>query len=131
MGMSGLFGWFRRRRERGDAAAAAHLYFVRGRVAATPGAALVHVLQVYQYAARGTKAIVRDDASGYAFDAWFWWARVGPGQAVAVHAGAGWGPHTQRDNVLYVGQENGASGVLEILPAGIVARAARHAGRHL
>jgi hypothetical protein len=88
---------------------------------------LVHVQQVYQYAQRGTKAIVRDDASGYVSDAWFWWERVAPGQAVAVHASRGWGPHTGRNNVLYVGQEgNRISGVLEILSSGTVARAGRH-----
>jgi hypothetical protein len=107
--------------------AAADLHHVRERVAATPGMALVHVQQVYQHATRGTKAIVRDDASGYVSDAWFWWARVAPGQAVAVYASRGWGPHTGRDNVLYVGrEENRTSGVLEILLSGTVARAARH-----
>jgi len=89
----------------------------------------LHVLRVYQYAARGTKAIVEDDRSGAVFDAWFWWTRVQPGETVAVHADFGWGPHTQRDNVLYVGDASGTVGVLDVLPAGTAAAAARHLGR--
>jgi hypothetical protein len=65
---------------------------------------LLYVQNVYQHAHRGSKAIVSiyGDA-GVSRDAWFWWEQVQRGSVVAVSLSQGWGPHTGRDDVLYIG----------------------------
>jgi hypothetical protein len=103
---------------------------LRDRAAEEPGLLLLEVDHVYQQARRGTKAIVRHDNFGSYRDAWFWWARVQPGQMVLVHATNGWGPHTGRDNVLYVGGERTGAGVLEVVDPRTLAAARRHYRTH-
>lgn len=86
---------------------------------------LVTVIRPTQFARRGSKAIISVDG-GPPCDAWFWWYRVAPGQVIAVdHLGQGWGPHTHRPGVTYIGSE-AACGVHAWLTADVWARAQRH-----
>ena len=83
---------------------------------------LVTVLTPTQFARRGSKAIISVDG-GPPCDAWFWWFRVAPGQVVAVdHIGQGWGPHTHRHGVIYIGSA-AACGAHAWLSADVWARA--------
>lgn len=87
---------------------------------------LVTVLTPTQFARRGSKAVISVDG-GPPCDAWFWWFRVAPGQVVAVdQIGQGWGPHSQRHGVIYIGSE-AACGAHAWLPADVRARAQRFA----
>ena len=92
---------------------------------ATPQAALVEVITVYQPARRGTKAIVRWLASGYQQDTWFqdYWPEAG---AIALVRGTtGWGPHNQNPSVFYVRPDQ----ILYVLPPGAGEAARRHRER--
>jgi hypothetical protein len=124
--MTRLFRWLRDRRAGRDAQAYAALGAMRERVARLPGGEVVFVQFVYQHARRGTKAVVRLDSTGEQRDAWFWWSRVRPGQMAAVQVSTGWGPHTQRDGVLYVGGEQAGSAIHELMSSRDVIRAGRH-----
>ena len=104
---------------------------MRARAAQTAGVEMIFVRQVYQYAQRGTKAVVAFDTTAEHRDAWFWWSRVNPGQMAAVRISTGWGPHTQRDGVVYVGSELTGSGICEVLSARDVTRARRHYERSI
>ena len=122
----GPIGWWRRRQAKRDAQAALQLKELRAWADATPNALLLRVRSVYQHARRGTKAFVKQDHTGQERDAWFWSARVHPGEVVAVKASSGWGPHSNRKDVLYVGGEHAGSGVHTVLPAKTVKAALRH-----
>jgi hypothetical protein len=121
-----LFRWLRERRAGRDAHAYAALSEMRERTTRLPGVEVVFVQYVYQYARRGTKAIVRLDRTGEQRDAWFWWSRVRPGQMAGVQVSTGWGPHSERDGVLYVGGEHTGSGIHQLMSSRDVNRARRH-----
>lgn len=87
---------------------------------------LLQVLRVYQVARRGTKAVVQPYGRVERRDAWFWWARVSPGSVVAVRESVGYGPHTNRDGVVYIGSKDGGGGVHATVDARTVKRAGRH-----
>lgn len=118
-----FFEWRRRR----DAQAHDVLGEMRDYVAHMPGGDIVWVGSVYQEGRRGTKAVVYLERTGEHRDAWFWWSRVRPGEIAAVEASTGYGPHTPRDDVLYVGTERTGTGIHYIMSA----RMAKRAGRHL
>jgi hypothetical protein len=119
---------FRPQPERDAAAAqswAAFHQYTSGR-----GWTLLYVQNVYQRAQRGSKAMVSiyGDSTGMSRDAWFWWEQVHRGSVVAVSHSQGWGPHTNRDGVLYIGTQapEQQSGVYATFNAKELARAQRH-----
>ncbi|WP_162958395.1 hypothetical protein [Nocardia yunnanensis] len=118
-------GWIARRRRRRDARAAQELAAFQS-LAAVNGAAIIAVDSVYQVGRRGSKARVRANGLPFQRDAWFWWTRVRPGTLAAVYMSEGWGSHTGREDVLYIGTRS-APGVLAVLDGRTCARAARHA----
>ncbi|MFD4323572.1 hypothetical protein ACFWQC_02990 [Nocardioides sp. NPDC058538] len=94
--------------------------------AAQLGLSIVTVVDVYQYAQTGTKALVNLYGEAESRDAWFWWEHVDPGMTLAVALSTGYGPHTHRDGVIYVGSEQNGSGVYDAVTAKTVVRAQRH-----
>lgn len=88
----------------------------------TPGAELVEVIEVYQRARRGTKAIVRCLDTGREQDAWFQAKLPAPGDLMVVRASVGWGPHNRNPDVLYVEPSN----ILEYLPPETLQAVVRH-----
>lgn len=94
--------------------------------AAQHGMSIVTVGAVYQYARNGTKAVITIQGETYDRDAWFWWTSVEPGTALAVSLSTGYGPHTHRDGVVFVGSQYGGAGVYDWLSAKTLTRAARH-----
>lgn len=115
-------------------AAAARSWAAFHQYATGNGWSLLYVQNVYQHAQRGSKAVVSvyGAAAGVSRDAWFWWEQVQRGSVVAVSLSQGWGPHTRRDDVLYIG--NGVperqSGVYATFGAKDLRRAQRHYQRH-
>ncbi|WP_405590400.1 hypothetical protein [Streptomyces sp. NBC_01190] len=69
------------------------------------GVYLVQAVNVYQLAQRGSKAIIRWMDTGVTQDAWFWNWHIPPGSYLLVRGGAGYGPHNNNPNVLYVRPE--------------------------
>ena len=63
---------------------------------------LVQVVDTYQPARRGTKAIVMWDETGGRQDTWFWSMRPSQGSYLLVRGSVGWGPHNRNPNVLYL-----------------------------
>ncbi|WP_229481855.1 hypothetical protein [Mycolicibacterium mageritense] len=126
--VAGFLAWvFLRPRPELDTAAAEswasfHSY------AAAEGLQMLYIEDVYQHASRGSKAYVSiyGDTSGIKRDAWFWWTQVHKGSVVAVRPTIGWGPHSGREDVLYIG--TGAkrqSGVYGLVDAKTLTRACR------
>ena len=111
----GFGEWVKNRQLRKDAAAASALEQMRYSTGVNRGTLVVHVVRVYQIARRGTKAVVEMDSNGRTRDAWFWYGRVARGQCHLVSASSGYGPHTNCDNVLYIGHEGGTHGILQTL----------------
>ncbi|MDP7703701.1 MULTISPECIES: hypothetical protein [unclassified Mycobacterium] len=100
-----MFGWLTQNQR--DAAAAqtwAGFYSY----ATANGLHMLCIEKVYQHAHRGSKAIVfiYGENAGARRDAWFWWTQVQQGSVVAAYLSEGWGPHTNRDHVLYIGDEH-------------------------
>lgn len=116
----------RDRRAKRAAQAYARVRGLRELTARLPFVEVVFVQDVYQRARRGTKAPVLVERTGQQHDAWFWWSRVSSGQMAAVQFSEGWGPHTHRDGVLYVGHKETGHGIYELLSAQEVKRASRH-----
>lgn len=87
---------------------------------------IVTVIAVYQLAESGTKATISIAGEDSLSDAWFWWDRVEPGSALAVALSTGYGTHTHRSGVVYVGSQEGGSGVYARLDAKTLARTRRH-----
>lgn len=91
---------------------------------------LLYVHSVYKHGNRGSKAHVSvyGDSTRVSRDSWFWWHQVQPGSVVAVSGlSQGWGPHTCRDDVLYIGDElDHSDGVRATFSARELARAQRH-----
>lgn len=107
--MYGL-GWLKRRRVRREQAAVDQ-YRAAMALASTSNYGVLRVLTVYQRAQRGTKVVVRFADAPYTHDAWLWWASAHPGDLLVVRWSSGWGEHTHRDGVVYIGSPNG-SGVI-------------------
>jgi hypothetical protein len=101
---------------------------------ATNGWALLYVHSVYKHGNRGSKAHVSiyGDTASASRDSWFWWHQVQPGSVVAVSGlSQGWGPHTRRDDVLYVGDgPDRRDDVQATFSARELLRAQRHWSRH-
>ncbi|MER6971117.1 hypothetical protein ABT304_08695 [Nocardioides sp. NPDC000445] len=111
--------------EHRDARAAAK--WVRfARHAAHYGLTIVHVVDVYQLAPNGTKAVITVYGDPQARDAWFWWDRVDVGTTLAVAFSSGYGPHSHRDDVIFVGSKMTGSGVYDRLSSRTLDRAQRH-----
>jgi len=122
----GFGEWVKNRQLRKDAAAASALEQMRYSTGVDRGTLVVHVVRVYQIARRGTKAVVEMDSNGRTRDAWFWYGRVARGQCHLVSASSGYGPHTNCDNVLYIGHEGGTHGILQTLSPRQARRALRY-----
>lgn len=88
---------------------------------------LLYVQKVYErHPKKGCKArvsIYGEPGSTWR-DAWFWHHQVQPGSVVAVAASQGWGSHSRRDDVLFIGSQDRA-GVHATLDAATVRRAQR------
>lgn len=68
-----------------------------------PGVHLALVLEVYQEARRGSKAIIQWQTTGQCQDTWFQHQHGLAGRYVLVTGGSsGWGPHNANPNVFYV-----------------------------
>ena len=89
---------------------------------------LLYVQKVYErHPKKGCKArvsIYGEPGSTWR-DAWFWHHQVQPGSVVAVVASQGWGSHTRRDDVLFIGSKD-RPGVHASLDVATVRRAQRH-----
>lgn len=94
--------------------------------AAHDGLTIVHVVDVYQLAHNGTKAVITLHGDTQARDAWFWWDRVDIGTTLAVAFSSGYGPHTNRAGVIFVGGQATGSGVYDRLSSKTLQRAQRH-----
>lgn len=94
--------------------------------AADRGLSMITVVHVYQVAHRGTKAIIEICGEPGRRDAWLWWDRAAAGSTLAVWFRSGYGPHTDRDGVVYIGTNDGRSGVCDRISAKTVAHARRH-----
>lgn len=131
-GVASFLAWvFLRPRPELDAAAAQSWALFHGHATAN-ALQMLYIEDVYQHAARGSKAYVSiyGDSSGIRRDAWFWWAQVHKGSVVAVQPTVGWGPHSGRENVLYIGTEaSHQSGVYGAVDARTLTRAHRHLNR--
>jgi hypothetical protein len=83
-------------------------------------------------AQRNQAFIELDRVPGWTRDAFFWWMHsIHPGQMLSVHMSQGWGPHTQRSDVLWIGSEHdlAGTGIGGAVPAADVRRWARHHAR--
>lgn len=94
--------------------------------AARDGLTIVHIVDVYQVARNGTKAVITVYGDHLARDAWFWWETVEAGTTLAVMFSSGYGPHSHRDGVIFVGDRTTGSGVHDRLSSKALARAQRH-----
>ena len=94
--------------------------------AAHDGLTIVHVVDAYQIARNGTKAVITVYGDHRARDAWFWWERVETGTTLAVTFSSGYGPHSHRDGVIFIGDQAYGSGVHHRLSSKVLARAQRH-----
>lgn len=90
------------------------------------GLRLLYVQRVYKRQPNGCKAqmSIYGDSGSTLRDAWFWRTQVAPGSVVAVNVSEGWGPHTRRDDVLFIGSQD-RPGVHATLDAATVRRAQR------
>jgi hypothetical protein len=90
---------------------------------------MLYIQRVYQRAQTGSKAYVSvyNDPTSAVRDAWFWWTQVQQGSVVAVQPSEGWGPHTGRDDVLFVGAEQSRQPAIY---AAVDAKTLRRARRH-
>ncbi|NNH72940.1 hypothetical protein HLB23_24285 [Nocardia uniformis] len=117
-------GWFNRSTQHQDAQAAAE-WSRFWEYANWNNLQILSVDIVYHFARQGTKALVRLHNTEYLRDAWFWGLHVQPQSVVAVQASVGWGPHTNRHDVLYIGDRY-APGVYAVVAPATVAAARRH-----
>lgn len=115
------------RHGRDERAAAAWARFAA--VAGAPDVSMVTVVDVYQVARRGTKAVVTIHGLGRRRDAWLWWDRVAVGSMLVVRFAIGYGPHTNREDVLYIGSRDSGSGICARISAKTVEHARRHFDR--
>lgn len=93
------------RRRKRDARLAAQWHSLQQLNANTAGARLIQVVQVYQRAPRGSKAVITWCDTGHRQDAWFWNWHVPAGAYILMSGDTGYGSHNRNPNVLYVGQQ--------------------------
>ncbi|WP_127153409.1 hypothetical protein [Streptomyces lydicus] len=91
-------------RRKRTAQLAAQWHHLQQQRAHTRGAHLVQVVQVYQRARRGSKAVISWCDTGLRQDAWFWNWHVPPGAYLLVSGQSGYGPHNRNPSVLHVHQ---------------------------
>lgn len=121
-----MLDWLTSTQRQGDIAAAAAWRRFRDYAAANR-LDMLGIDSVYLSGRTGSKAIVYlFGQPGYRQDAWFWHAHVQQGSVVAVHSSQGWGPHTRRDDVLFVGSEHRGSGIYAVVDAEAMKRVLRH-----
>lgn len=129
----GLAIWLSNRSTPQRDAAAAQSWANFHHYAATNGWPLLEIHSRYEDWSQGSKAYVSiyGAPTGIVRDAWFWWHHVQPGSVVAVHGfGEGWGPHTGKDGVLYIGDRDlRQSGVTATFNAKELTKARRHWNR--
>lgn len=121
-----MFGWGATRARR-DADTAAWVDGQRANAYASRGQAVL-ILQIYQRVKRGTKAYVQLDGQPWTRDAFFWHMDITAGSMVLVQTSTGWGPHTNRDDVLWIGSKDlpAGSGIFAVIAAGDLKRWSRH-----
>jgi hypothetical protein len=97
--------WYSSKHQPQRDAAAARVWEEFHRYATAQHLDVLFIHDVYRRAQTGSKAHVSiyNDHSGATRDAWFWRTQVRKGSVVAVRLDEGWGPHTQRDDVLFIG----------------------------
>jgi hypothetical protein len=119
-------GWSRRRR-RSDAQAAAQLASLRSVADPHSGVYVVHVRSVYQRGRGGAKAWIVFEGFSELRDSWFWHSPgIAAGQVLAVTPQIGYGPHTRREGVVFIGDKWQGTGIRAALPAHVVKAADRH-----
>lgn len=94
--------------------------------AASNGLTIATVQDVYQSAQHGSKAVITLYGDTQFRDAWFWWDHVTTGETLAVAMSSGYGQHTHRECVIYIGSQADGSGVYDVLSAKTLRRAKRH-----
>ena len=131
--LGGVLGWLVWRQQPQRDADAAQTWARFHQYAAANHLHLLYIEHDYQHAQQGSKAFVSiyDDPTRTTRDAWFWWTQVQKGSVVAVRLSQGWGPHTNRDDVLYIGAgPTRQSGIYASLDAKILTRARRYLDQH-
>jgi len=121
-----MFKWGVKRARR-DADTAGWVDSQRASTYAAGGQSLL-ILQVYQRVKRGAKAYVYLDDQPWKRDAFFWDTSVTAGTMVLVRTATGWGPHTNRNDVLWIGSKHqpAADEILAVISAGDLKRWQRH-----
>lgn len=104
--------WIAARRAKKEARAQVLEQFIASWTA--QGFVPVKVLRVYQHAQRGSKAVL-PLPDGQQVDAWFWWYQVSAGTYVFVAPGVGYGSHTHKNDVRYIGSKAGQHGVAAVM----------------
>jgi hypothetical protein len=89
----------------------------------------VFVADPYQPCHQGTKAYVYVDGEAERRDAFFWHTQVHVGALYVVSFSAGYGPHSGRYNVLYIGERHQEPPIVAYFTARQVARYCRHNDR--
>ena len=118
-----LFGGSARK----DEQAAGVVTALRVRVSSDPSLGMARVTGIQQDGRRGMKAWISLDPAGEIRDSFFWHVHdLSVGDVVVIRSSVGFGPHTRRDDVIFIGSERGGPGVLDRIPARTVQRAARH-----
>ncbi|MET8758263.1 hypothetical protein [Lentzea sp. NPDC004782] len=92
----------KRRQESRDELWFRHRQHMTALCASSPGAELASVVQVYQRARRGTKAVIVWQKTGVSQDSWFQNMSPTPGDLLLLRGSSGWGPHNHNPNVFYV-----------------------------
>lgn len=125
-------GWLvdRQQQPQRDAAAAQDWLALR-RDADAHHLTVLYIHDVYEHDRRGSKAYVsfyNGDTMAERRDAWFWWPWVQNGSVVAVSIiNEGWGPHSNRPDVLYIGDPHiGQTGIDARIDTRTFNRARRH-----
>ena len=77
---------------------------------------------------RGTKAWILVDDDPTPRDSFFWWHRLMPGQLLIAAISSGYGPHTRRTDVIYIGREDypAAQWIYAVITPGELKRWRRH-----
>lgn len=131
IGIGVLVWWLVRREEPARLIASSRRWASFHQSATAHGLQLLYIerIQPNGRSNRGTKAFVSVYGNPMVAprDAWFWWADVQQGSVVAVRMSEGWGPHTRREDVLFIGTERPQqSGIYDTVDAKTLARARRY-----
>jgi hypothetical protein len=133
MALAGTIWWLAAKQQPRRDAAAAQRWDAFHAYATAHHLQMVYIQQVYQRASTGSKAYVSiyNDPTAATRDTWFWWAQVQQGSVVAVHPSEGWGPHTRRDDVLFIGTEQSRRpAIYATVDAKSLRRACRHQAKY-